>query len=260
MQKGFAPIIILVGILVITLVAGGAYYFLKLKTPEQKACIMDVKICPDGSSVGRSGPNCEFARCPTPKPSPSSTPSDETSNWKTYTNKIKGYLIKYPNEWQVSEDILTSDFSSSPYTSIVKGKLDVQATVNIFVEKKTTPASFLPSEILKEFKFKETTFNSYQAVVAISSGFNTQKWIFINNDSKAYVLNTWGAEEDQEEINQILSTFKFLSTTADRDQNNAEGKFCGDIAGNLPENQCPAGYKCQLDGNYPDASGKCVKL
>ena len=31
-----------------------------------KACTMDAKICPDGSSVGRSGPNCEFAPCPTP--------------------------------------------------------------------------------------------------------------------------------------------------------------------------------------------------
>ncbi len=39
----------------------------------------------------------------------------------------------------------------------------------------------------------------------------------------------------------------------------AEGKFCGGIAANLPENQCPEGYKCQLAGNYPDAGGKCVK-
>lgn len=39
----------------------------------------------------------------------------------------------------------------------------------------------------------------------------------------------------------------------------AEGKFCGGIAANLPQNQCPAGYKCQLDGKYPDASGHCVK-
>lgn len=27
-------------------------------------CTMEAKICPDGSSVGRSGPNCEFAVCP----------------------------------------------------------------------------------------------------------------------------------------------------------------------------------------------------
>lgn len=29
------------------------------------ACTMDAKQCPDGSYVGRSGPNCEFAPCPT---------------------------------------------------------------------------------------------------------------------------------------------------------------------------------------------------
>jgi hypothetical protein len=31
---------------------------------QQKACTMEAKLCPDGSSVGRSGPNCEFAACP----------------------------------------------------------------------------------------------------------------------------------------------------------------------------------------------------
>ena len=32
--------------------------------PGQVACTMEAKICPDGSSVGRTGPNCEFAACP----------------------------------------------------------------------------------------------------------------------------------------------------------------------------------------------------
>src|SRR3989339_930880 len=31
---------------------------------NQVACTMDAKICPDGSSVGRTGPNCEFSQCP----------------------------------------------------------------------------------------------------------------------------------------------------------------------------------------------------
>lgn len=33
-------------------------------TPTSKACTLEAKICPDGSSVGRTGPNCEFAVCP----------------------------------------------------------------------------------------------------------------------------------------------------------------------------------------------------
>jgi len=31
---------------------------------QSRACTMEAKICPDGSAVGRSGPNCEFAACP----------------------------------------------------------------------------------------------------------------------------------------------------------------------------------------------------
>jgi len=36
------------------------------KTPSktQTICTQDAKLCPDGSYVGRSGPNCEFKTCP----------------------------------------------------------------------------------------------------------------------------------------------------------------------------------------------------
>lgn len=36
-----------------------------IDTGEPVMCTMDAKICPDGSAVGRQGPNCEFAACPT---------------------------------------------------------------------------------------------------------------------------------------------------------------------------------------------------
>jgi hypothetical protein len=36
----------------------------KLVPPIQQACTMEAKICPDGSAVGRTGPNCEFPPCP----------------------------------------------------------------------------------------------------------------------------------------------------------------------------------------------------
>lgn len=34
------------------------------KSHEKKACAMDLKICPDGTVVGREGANCKFAACP----------------------------------------------------------------------------------------------------------------------------------------------------------------------------------------------------
>lgn len=33
--------------------------------PDLVACTADAKMCPDGSFVGRTGPNCEFSACPT---------------------------------------------------------------------------------------------------------------------------------------------------------------------------------------------------
>lgn len=32
--------------------------------PGGVVCTMDARQCPDGSFVGRTGPNCEFAPCP----------------------------------------------------------------------------------------------------------------------------------------------------------------------------------------------------
>jgi hypothetical protein len=39
---------------------------LKEESPNTVACTMEAMICPDGTAVGRTGPNCEFAPCPIP--------------------------------------------------------------------------------------------------------------------------------------------------------------------------------------------------
>jgi hypothetical protein len=52
-------------------------------TGEPVACTLDAKICPDGSAVGRIGPNCEFAACPVPT---SSSSSSSTTTLKVSLN------------------------------------------------------------------------------------------------------------------------------------------------------------------------------
>ncbi len=49
--------------------------------PLPAACTMEAKICPDGSAVGRTGPNCEFAACPTAADGISFTPDPFLSNY-----------------------------------------------------------------------------------------------------------------------------------------------------------------------------------
>lgn len=104
MQKGQAVLWIVIGVLILA-VAGGTYYLGRQTNtkPSYKACTMEAKICPDGSGVGRTGPNCEFAECPKPSPtsdaSPAPTGAGETTNWKTYLNSVHKFSIKYPDNW-----------------------------------------------------------------------------------------------------------------------------------------------------------------
>jgi hypothetical protein len=62
---------ILVFIVVVFILGGLLYVYnpdpAEFKNPNEKepvACTMDAKLCPDGSYVGRVGPNCEFKECP----------------------------------------------------------------------------------------------------------------------------------------------------------------------------------------------------
>ncbi len=90
----------------LVLLFGGIFggFFLAKSSP--KACTLEAKICPDGSSVGRTGPNCEFASCP--------IPVDSMANWKIYTNTQYKYSIKYPVDYSVIE-------SSSDYVRFSPG-------------------------------------------------------------------------------------------------------------------------------------------
>ncbi|MFZ1074858.1 MAG: hypothetical protein WAN50_00575 [Minisyncoccia bacterium] len=56
------------GILLIIIVGlGGFFYRNALENPTQPvACPLDAKLCPDGTSVARTGNSCTFAPCPPP--------------------------------------------------------------------------------------------------------------------------------------------------------------------------------------------------
>lgn len=91
---------ILFGLVVLFLVVGVVYLIWPKKIvapvmpspPEEVACTMEAKMCPDGKTfVGRVGPNCEFAACPSPTVE---TPA-QSSNLSTTTN---GITFFYPAE------------------------------------------------------------------------------------------------------------------------------------------------------------------
>lgn len=92
MQKGN------IQLLVIVIVAAVVGYFVYTNYSNKQtntssrgttACTEETRICPDGSNVSRVPPSCEFAACP-------ASSADDTADWKTYTNKVSGYSLKYP--------------------------------------------------------------------------------------------------------------------------------------------------------------------
>lgn len=50
-------------------ISGGVPIFDVPITDKPVFCTMEAKLCPDGSYVSRTGPNCEFAPCPGSGPS-----------------------------------------------------------------------------------------------------------------------------------------------------------------------------------------------
>lgn len=60
--------LLLFGIVAALVVGGGAYVATHIQpmldNGHPPVCTLEAKICPDGSAVGRTGPNCEFAQCP----------------------------------------------------------------------------------------------------------------------------------------------------------------------------------------------------
>jgi hypothetical protein len=53
-------------LLILAAIAGVGFYSLSSdrRTPPEFACTMDALVCPDGAAVGRTGPSCSFAPCP----------------------------------------------------------------------------------------------------------------------------------------------------------------------------------------------------
>lgn len=194
---------------------------------------------------------------PQPTPSPTPTPpADPAANWKTYSNEQFGFSIRYPSEWQVQEShnrLLHAPFYGGKTSDTVKFYSDnayIQFSSN-FVYNDGTPSA---TQVKKE----QITISGKNATKTTYTLPNQrQETTFVDieiSNANPYRIKEIFPSVESSLIDQILSTFKFLSQTSD-----PEGRFCGGIVPKLPQNICPDGYTCKEENNYPDAGGVCVK-
>lgn len=210
------PLIIAGIILIATILLTGAY-FLGQKSNNKVACTTEAKICPDGSSVGRTGPKCEFSACPkTPTPTP-----NPTATWKTYVEN--DYSIKIPGDWINADSgglvrFLNYDETKAPGRDFVpaldKGKLKIEIyRTTIDQDLQTYVNSITQNNPNGEFKTLNLTLDGKPAI-EISN--NTNFTIFVKVPSRNNILSIGFYLDfinNKTLASQIASTFKFTDQT-----------------------------------------------
>jgi len=210
MQKGFAPILIVVLVAVLV----GGYFVYSGKTgvsqkqvkpnPPIHVCTQDAKLCSDGTSVSRVPPNCDFAPCPSPKQSTSSAvypaPSGagDISNWKSYTNSAYHYKVKYPNDWTVQ----TGNGSSEDNRAFFSPRVDENGKPAIVTIRIVETSKFRSSDIQNYAPF-DTKQIEKKGYFYIFIAHTYQEGV---NASAATATET----EAKNVMNAMISTFKPL--------------------------------------------------
>ncbi len=230
-------LLLLFAILIIASIIGaGSYYLGKTSnkqnpqpTPSQpKGCTLEAKICPDGSSVSRTGPNCEYAPCPqiTTPPTP-----DPTANWKSYTNNKYGYTFQYApdenlklfgcsmkNPGEKGEETVAFDKINSAFPECAFGGYAWPISISIESSQLQCSAGLGYTKSQSEIKVAGITATK---CIQKFTGFPDKNPeyikgpddiidIFLANKEKYYRFTLTNLKYIQT-FDQILSTFKFLN-------------------------------------------------
>lgn len=233
-QKGFTPIIIILGIVLILGIVGGVYYFGKnfVKVPVSKPQVLVSS---------------------TPQP----TQINETASWKTYTNNQYGYSIKYPSEANMSIDTYGGGYMTGGnmhrFNFIFPEELVGQNNRNNFViEIEDNRLNLNTKEVIDNYVER---IKNYKDVVGgtkiIIESLNKSLRPYTNNEingligsygwwtfhpvlveaknGKIYTFympesGRYPNDDTLKLFDQILSTFKFLPTSLMSEESGIKGK------------------------------------
>lgn len=208
-QKGSAVIFILIGILVIAGVAGGAYY-LGTKKP--------VTVIPTQTPVVTSQ---------TPQPTIASQTTsipDATANWNTYTNTQYGISFKYPDTWffkdatQIAPGtslVSIAFFKNGTNAHISSGRGDSGNELMYMIISNNLDGSQIVSITKDKFIQEVTTINPKNVNVTIdghpaSYDSNDKSYSIWYNDKIQISVSAWNDDiEAKNNIDTIISSLKF---------------------------------------------------
>ena len=207
-QKGLAPILLLIGILVLVGVAGGAYF---------------LGMSRDSSPVAQPVPQTVQNITPTPEPVEVAIEEpEEISNWKTYANKELGFSINYPNTWLLYDNsIPPCKGAIAGYVFINKNPLKdcffgdrLPADFYVVVGDIWNPLpELLPKESNSPFELSGKNGVLNYSTENSEGPRRIDTRIFVNHNNRGYDIsypNTDYKGTHEPIYDQILATFKFI--------------------------------------------------
>lgn len=255
MQRGFSGILILVGVLILAVVAGGAFFLGRQTSPVQTVVQTMVSPSPVPSQ-----------QVPVESPKQASpSPVDEIANWKTYTSTKYKYLIKYPTDWET----YAYGYKPSDEPKDIGGERFLRKNGNSGSDLQITPSLSTELSYPTEEKFIKGFFDNRivssitvdgaqgTKVAGTLKGKNQEVVLFSKN---GFIFEIQSESEDGAKVfDQILSTFKFLDQAVL--MLSSEGQSCGRNAGAGGDAKCEAGLRCFYKNAEEEQSGigVCVK-
>lgn len=177
-------------------------------------CTLEAKLCPDGSYVGRSGPQCEFAQCPQEPVPPI------TGDWQTYTDSTIGVTIQYPPGWHVR---------ACDHTGFYLGPEEIpcglgQRTMSVISSDTTTVAEAVANYSLLvvdpqvfdwtiDGRSAKRVIGTYQPGATSEDNRTKADQVFLTHNGKLLTI-TDGTEGETARFLQVLSTVKFSAPGA----------------------------------------------
>lgn len=168
---------LLLGIVVIILVGfGGLVYRNAVEHPNRPiACPIDALLCPDGTSVARTGSSCTFPACPPPNVSLSevgiayAVPEGFSSTTLPDSASVASYWKAGPTESEPSNIIIrrfaieaSSDSTSSPQATALA---TIQQTAIGGASGMPVPAMAYSSTVLGAYRFTVVAIERFEAVI-----------------------------------------------------------------------------------------------
>lgn len=219
-QKGQALIWIIVGVLVIAAVAGGAYYLGKQTTPKPSP---NPVVTPQTSQpvIGALSNNTEISSVPSFR----LNIAGRTEGWKTATYPKYGFSISYPADWPIKEFTTPTSYSSFPGNTIMFNQTSYteKASENASVEIYQVPENVSLDSFLSNSGAQPKSAMTYVKVIVDGyQGFLVSglprccagQDIYIKKGSRIYHLgnNVLDSMYDLDDVKFFLmvSSFKFL--------------------------------------------------